>query len=96
MPQRNYKLVTVTRSPLKSKKFTAVWSDGTKTHFGATGYEDYTQHANPYRRSAYRQRHRSDNIYDPKSPGALSWWLLWGQSTDLKTNIREFREYFKV
>lgn len=58
-----------------------------KVRFGAQGYEDYTQHRDKARRSSYRARHAGDNINDPYSPGFWSWWVLWGDSTDIKRNF---------
>ena len=52
---------TITTSDKSEKKYKAVFTNPegkTKTiHFGAIGYEDYTQHHNKDRRTFYRQRH---------------------------------------
>ena len=52
-------------------KWVGVFTDekGTKhVPFGATGYEDMTQHRNPLRRSLYLARHRKkENWYDYQS-----------------------------
>ena len=93
---RDYKLVTVTASPLKSKKYRAIFSDGDFVDFGASGYDDFTTHGDIKRRDNYRRRHRNDNLSDPKSAGALSWYLLWGSETSLKQNIKYFKHHFKI
>lgn len=90
------KLVRVIKSPLSSKKYRAEFSDGTHTDFGASGYEDYTRHKDKKRRESYRSRHAYDNLGDPKSAGALSYYILWGESTSLDKNIGDFRTRFKV
>lgn len=36
--------VIIERATAKRKKWKAIFSDGTSTSFGATGYEDYTTH----------------------------------------------------
>lgn len=90
------KLEMISKSPLKSKKWRAIWSDGTYTDFGASGYSDYTIHKDKKRRHAYRLRHAQDNLNDPKSPGALSWYILWGDSTNMEKCIRAFRKKFNV
>jgi hypothetical protein len=82
-------------SPLKGKKWRAVFSDGTHTDFGAEGYEDYTTHHDPLRRERYRQRHRNDYIENPRTAGALSWYILWGRHTSLVRNLQEFKQRFK-
>jgi hypothetical protein len=89
-------LLAVVPSPISSKKWRAIWSDGTKTDFGATGYSDYTIHKDRQRRERYRMRHQSDNLDDPKSPGALSWYILWGRYTDMQRCIAAFKRRFGV
>jgi hypothetical protein len=56
-----------------------------KVAFGARGMSDYTHHKDKERRSRYRARHANDHIDDPYKPGFWSWFVLWGDSSDLKT-----------
>jgi hypothetical protein len=85
------------KSPVAGKKWRAVFADGTHTDFGASGYMDYTQHHDKLRRANYLSRHRTNEDWnDYKSAGALSRWLLWGESTDLQTNLRAFRRRFSL
>ena len=85
----------ITTSDNINKKYKAVFTkpDGkTKTiHFGAKGYEDYTQHHDKDRRTLYRQRHEKDLKGDPMRAGYLSYYILWGNSIYLDTNIRSFK-----
>jgi len=95
------KLIEIVPSGKKHKKFDAVFqmlNSGKKriVSFGAKGYEDYTQHRDKSRRENYRQRHRHDRLNDPMSPGALSYFILWGDSTSLNENLRQFRRKFRV
>lgn len=78
-------------------KYTAYFSNGRKTQFGAKGYEDYTIHHDTKRREAYRKRHAKDlDTSDPYRAGYLSYWLLWGDSTSLAQNVRDYnRRFFK-
>jgi hypothetical protein len=85
------------KSPVQGKKWRAIFSDGTHTDFGATGYQDYLSHHDKLRRANYLSRHRSrENWNDPKSAGALSRWILWGDSTSLETNLRQFKKKFSL
>lgn len=87
----------VVKSQVKGKKYTALFNDGTKTHFGAEGMSDYTIHKDKERRERYRARHKKDlDTNDPKRAGYLSYYLLWGDSTDLGTNIKNYIRRFKV
>jgi 2-phospho-L-lactate transferase/gluconeogenesis factor (CofD/UPF0052 family) len=74
---KNVKLIPSTRN---GKKFMIVKPDGTKVHFGAIGYEDYTKHQDKERQKAYLNR--SGKIVgnwrnDKYSPNNLSRNILW-------------------
>ena len=88
----------ILKSDREGKKFKAVFTkdDGkTKTvHFGASGYQDYTQHHDKLRRERYRQRHEKDLKGDPMRAGYLSYYILWGNSTNLQANIRSFKNKY--
>ena len=91
------KLLKVVPSTNFTKKYDAHFSDGTKTSFGASGYEDYTQHHDPERRRLYRLRHKKDlETDDATKPGFLSFYLLWGDSTSLRTNIAAYKRRFNM
>jgi hypothetical protein len=78
-------------------KWVAVFADGKRVPFGAVGYQDYTQHKDPVRRSRYLMRHRSREAWNnPRTAGALSRWLLWGDSTSLEANLRAFKRRFSL
>ena len=88
----------ILKSDNPKKKYKAIFikDDGkTKTvHFGANGYEDYTQHHDKKRRDLYRNRHEKDLKDDPMRAGYLSYYILWGNSTNLQANIRSFKIKF--
>ncbi len=90
-------LVEVYPSDKPGKKYTAKFLHNGKVkliHFGVKGYEDYTTHKDKKRRDQYRARHAKDNLTNPMSPGALSWYILWGDSTDINRNISAYRRRF--
>ena len=81
------------------KKFDAIFTRNDKTtkviHFGDKRYEDFTQHHNKRRRELYILRHeKNENWNDPETPGALSRYILWGNSKKIDTNIKEFKKKF--
>lgn len=93
------KLVSIKKSIKPTKKYTANFKVGDKVkmvHFGAEGYTDYTLGASDETRDAYRARHRNDRINEPMTPGALSYYILWGDSRSLNKNILLFKKQFKV
>jgi hypothetical protein len=87
----------VTRATDGKHKWVATFSDGTQVPFGAKGYQDYTQHHDKLRRANYLSRHRtSESWTNPKTAGALSRWLLWGDSTSFATNLADFKRRFSL
>lgn len=67
-----------------------------RIRFGAKPYKDFTIGATNEQRDAYRKRHKGDNLDTPLSAGALSYYILWGKSRDLKANIKSFKKRFNV
>ena len=95
------KLVSVKRSSQQGKKWVAEFlmpNGRTKhTHFGATGYLDYTTGNSAERREEYRRRHEKDlETNDPTRAGFLSMWILWGSSTSMERNIETFKRQFHL
>lgn len=90
------KLLSLSESSRKCKKYVAIFDDGKKIHFGAKGYEDYTLHKDDERKIKYIQRHRKrENWSDPTAPGTLSRYLLWNKKTLLES-LKDFRKRFNV
>ena len=99
------KLVKVEKSTRPGKKWMATFCDckgSTKcapserrvVHFGASGYEDYTMHKDKERRRLYRIRHAKEENQAADTPGALSFHILWGDSTSLNANIKAFKRKY--
>lgn len=95
------KLVSVLKSDREGKKYMAKFTlgdDKQKTvHFGSATSQTYLDHKDPKKRENYIKRHRvREDFNDPKTAGSLSRWLLWGDSTNLKTNVTSFRKKFDL
>jgi hypothetical protein len=95
------KLISLTESNRKGKKYKAVFSTDTgrtKTiHFGASAYQDYTQSHSKQRREAYLKRHQNKENWDvPDTAGSLSAHLLGGASTSLLKNLDSFLRKFRL
>jgi hypothetical protein len=94
--QGRLKLSKITRSPIKGKKLRAHFSDGTHTDFGGAGMSDYTKHKDSDRMKRYLSRHRKrENWKSPKTPGALSRWVLWNKPS-LRDSIRDYKRRFNL
>jgi hypothetical protein len=85
--------ITFIISPIKGKKYRAIFKDGTKIDFGARGYQHYHDkigyyakwnHGDKERRRRYRLRHGAiinkdgtRSVSVKKSAAYLSWYYLW-------------------
>jgi len=94
------KLISITKSHKPEKKLDATFeTDGrTKTtSFGQSGAPDYTKTHDAEQRERYRTRHAKDlSTHDPTRAGLLSWHILWGPSTSLKSNIASYKRKFNL
>jgi hypothetical protein len=78
-------------------KYIAEFNDGKRVPFGAAGYDDYTITHDQEQRRRYIKRHSAhENFNDPKTAGALSRWILWGDSISVLANKRAFENRFDV
>ena len=94
--------IQITKSNIKGKKFTAMFYDANKqliktTHFGASGYPDYTVPPHDEeRRKRYISRHKSNESWnDPMSAGALSRYILW-EYPSLSTAFHQYAKRFRL
>tara|TARA_Y100000593_G_C4201588_1_gene282162 strand:+ start:342 stop:644 length:303 start_codon:yes stop_codon:yes gene_type:complete len=97
--------VIIKRSTKPNKKLMAVFTRDngrTKTtHFGAKGMDDYTLSKGTLedkeQRKRYRNRHKKDlQTNDPTRAGFLSYYILWGDSTSRKDNIKNYKKRFNL
>lgn len=95
----DFNLVSITKSSKENKKLMAKFKNKKNgresiTHFGAAGMDDYTKTKDKAQRERYRNRHKGDNLTNPRSAGALSWYVLWGNSTSKRDNIASYKRRF--
>jgi len=91
--------LTIKKSDKPNKKYVAIFTkdDGKtkKTYFGSAGMSDYLKHKDISRRDSYRKRHKKDlDTKDPTRAGYLSYYILWGDSTSLNKNIKDYKRKF--
>lgn len=92
--------LVIKKSTKPNKKYMALFKDGSKVkitrHFGASGMNDFTITKDKDARTRYRKRHKKDLLTkDPTRAGYLSYYILWGESTSIKENIRKYKKRFK-
>ncbi len=96
------KSVEIKPSTAKNKRLKAIFydSDGKKiktTNFGQKGGKTYLEHEDKDIRSKWLARHRvREDWTSPMTAGALSRWILWGDSSSLNTNINKYIKMFKL
>ena len=95
--------LVVSKSDKKDKRFKAVFTydDGkTKTtHFGLKNPKKgtYIDHQDKEIRKNYRARHKKDlDTKDYTKAGYLSYYILWGDKTNLKDAIKDYKKRFKL
>ncbi len=93
--------VVISKSDKPGKKLKAVFTrdnNRTKTvHFGQAGADDYTITKDKDQRKRYRARHKKDlRTGDYMRPGYLSYYILWGDSSSLASNIKAYKNKFKL
>ena len=79
------------------KKYKAIFEDDGRMitrYFGAAGMDDYTLTHDKEQRDRYRKRHQKDLLGDPTKPGYLSYYILWGDSTSMATNVKKYKSKF--
>jgi hypothetical protein len=100
------KLISIKPSTNKDKKLMATFEKDNgrqvTTHFGASGYMDYTKYYKKdpkvakEKRASYLARHRENEDWnDVTSAGALSRWILWNKST-IEQSIKNFKKKFNL
>lgn len=96
----DYKLFRIQKSDRRGKRLMAVFKNGKRTritHFGQSGASTYIDHKDKKKRDNYRARHKKDlDTNDPLRAGYLSYYLLWGDSTNLKTNVQKYKRTFNL
>jgi len=82
----------------KAKRLMAMFSNGKVVHFGSSNGTTFIDGANEAKKRAYLARHgkNNENWDDPYTPGALSKWILWGDSPSLITNYHTFIRHFNL
>ena len=85
-------------SPRKNKRFRIILENKKYYDFGLTGGQTFIDHKNIEKRENYRKRHLGNSIEKNlieniiPSPALFSFWILWGDSSNLKTNVIELNK----
>nr|QYA18540.1 DUF5754 protein [Clandestinovirus] len=90
--------IVLSKSSKKDKKWMVRLPSGKTVHFGAAGYQDYTQHKDTERKRRYIIRHQKREKWSKAgvtTAGFWSRWILWNQPS-LLSSIRNTANKFKM
>ena len=97
------KLIKISKSKNNKKKFDAFFQikdKFKKVSFGQAGANDYTITGDKEARARYRARHKKDLLTKNNKlgigAGALSYYVLWGDSKNIKENISDYIKRFNL
>jgi hypothetical protein len=83
------------RSNRKGKRF-MVEINGVTLHFGSDVGRTYIDHKDKQKRQNYLARHKVREDWTKINAGSLSRWILWGNSTSLQQNIKDYKKRFNI
>ena len=91
------RFVSLHQSPRKDKKYVIRFQEPTMAiHFGSKGSKTYLDHHDTLKRENYLKRHSVNEDWTKVNAGSLSAYLLWGDSTNIDTNLRVFLDTFRI
>ena len=88
------KILNISDSPLKTKRFRVYLDNNKHYDFGFKTGQTYIDHKDKTKRRNYQLRHynskREQHFISEliPSPALFSYYILWGQSTSVKKNIQ--------
>ena len=91
------RFISLEKSNRPDKKLVIKFSDPTLTiHFGSKNSSTYLDHHDKLKRSNYLKRHIVNEDWGNVNAGSLSAYLLWGETTDLYTNLYNYLDQFNI
>ena len=91
------RFISLEKSNKPTKKLVIKFSEPTLTiHFGSKNSSTFLDHHDKLKRSNYLKRHRVNEDWNQVNAGSLSAYLLWGSTTDLKTNLFNYLDLFDI
>jgi len=89
----------ITTSPLKTKRYKVVITDGDKKktiHFGSKLYENFTMHKDNERKYRYIDRHKKrEDFQDPYTAGFWALHTLWNKPT-IQGSLNDIKRNFDI
>ena len=84
-------------STRKNKRFMMEFSEPKLTiHFGDVKGSTYIDHKDKTKRNNYIKRHSVNEDWSTINPGSASRFILWGDSTNLDKNVKDYLKRFNI
>ena len=91
------RFISLEKSNKPNKKLVIKFSDPNLTiHFGSKNSSTYLDHHDKHKRSNYLKRHIVNEDWENVNAGSLAAHLLWGHTSDLKTNLLNYLNKFEI
>jgi len=96
------KIIKLEDSQLKIKRFRIYLDNNKHYDFGLKTGQTYIDHRDKVKRDNYRRRHYNSIKEQPyiinlvPSPALFSYYLLWGDSTNIHQNIKTLNKILKT
>ena len=91
------KFISLEKSNKPNKKLVITFSEPKLTiHFGSKNSSTYLDHHDKVKRSNYLKRHQVNENWDEVNAGSLSAFILWGPSTDINKNLKNYLDLFNI
>jgi len=90
-------LIHFGKSPREGKKYIMRFENPKATiHFGSDVSTTYVEGADRIKRENYIKRHRVNEDWSTINAGSASRYILWGDSTNIKKNLKDFIKRFGI
>tara|TARA_R100001129_G_scaffold132947_1_gene94429 strand:- start:251 stop:556 length:306 start_codon:yes stop_codon:yes gene_type:complete len=90
-------LIHFGKSDRKGKRYILRFVNPKMTiHFGSDVATTFTDGATEQKKNAYLARHRVNEDWSKINAGSASRFILWGESRNLETNLKDYIRRFKI
>ena len=91
------KFISLKKSNKPNKKLVITFSEPDLTiHFGSKNSSTFLDHHDKVKRSNYLKRHKVNEDWNQINAGSLSAYILWGNSSDMYSNLINYLDKFKI
>ena len=91
------KFISLKKSNKQNKKLVITFTEPNLTiHFGSKNSSTFLDHHDKVKRSNYLKRHKVNENWNQINAGSLSAYILWGNSSDMYSNLINYLDKFNI